>query len=209
MTDVRQRLEMIERHESFRRPTDRINQLRQLLDDRHRALTLAQQQTLRGASDRIADSHHRLQRFLPVALLQFHQRLAERRGRLDQALRAAARASQNRLARLQSSIQAAHPQFKVRLAAQTLESAGNRLNHAIAQNRLTHESRLDALARQLEALSPRAVLERGYTITSRKKDGLPLTSAADLKPGDKIITRFADGQTESVIEDSRQLSLFE
>jgi exonuclease VII large subunit len=53
------------------------------------------------------------------------------------------------------------------------------------------------------------VLRRGYTITSRKKDGAPLRSAAELKPGDKIVTRFADGQTESVVEDTKQLSLFD
>ena len=39
LTDARQRLSAIERHEVFRRPTDRIDQIRQLLDDRQRTLS--------------------------------------------------------------------------------------------------------------------------------------------------------------------------
>jgi hypothetical protein len=29
------------------------------------------------------------------------------------------------------------------------------------------------------------------------------------KTGDRLLTRFADGQTESVVQDSRQMPLFE
>lgn len=69
--------------------------------------------------------------------------------------------------------------------------------------------RLSAIAARLEAVSPAAVLGRGYTITTRKKDGLPLRSASELQPGDRLVTRFGDGQAESVVQDTRQLSLFE
>jgi exodeoxyribonuclease VII large subunit len=70
-------------------------------------------------------------------------------------------------------------------------------------------ARVDALDRQLHALSPSAVLGRGYTMTMLKKTGQILRTAADLRTGDRILTRFADGQAESVVADSRQLSLFE
>jgi exodeoxyribonuclease VII large subunit len=69
--------------------------------------------------------------------------------------------------------------------------------------------RLSAIARHLEAISPQAVLGRGYTITSRKKQGTPIRSAGDLKDGDKIVTRFADGQVESTVDDAQQMSLFD
>ncbi len=74
------------------------------------------------------------------------------------------------------------------------------------QNR---SSRLDAMGKQLQALSPQAVLTRGYTITTLKKGGEILRSSAALKPGDRLLTRFSDGQTESTVHDSRQMSLFE
>jgi exodeoxyribonuclease VII large subunit len=70
-------------------------------------------------------------------------------------------------------------------------------------------ARLDALDGRLQALSPQAVLRRGYTMTTLKKTGQILRAAAALKPGDRLITRFADGEAESVVHDSRQLSLFE
>ena len=49
LNDARQRLLSVERHEIFRRPLDRINQLRQLLDDRQRALGFAVSGRLQAA----------------------------------------------------------------------------------------------------------------------------------------------------------------
>ena len=84
--------------------------------------------------------------------------------------------------------------------------SGSQMHRDEMWGRLQH---IDALARELDAVSPQAVLRRGYTMTTRKKDGLPLRSAAQVKPGDKLVTRFADGEVASVVEDSKQLSLFE
>ncbi|MGD0542624.1 MAG: exodeoxyribonuclease VII large subunit, partial [Tepidisphaeraceae bacterium] len=70
-------------------------------------------------------------------------------------------------------------------------------------------ARLDALDVQLQALSPQAVLNRGYTITSIKKTGQILRRSTAAKTGDRLLTRFADGETESIVQDSRQMSLFE
>ena len=43
----------------------------------------------------------------------------------------------------------------------------------------------------------------------RKKDGAVLKGAADVKPGDKLVTRFAEGEIESVARDPRQPGLFD
>jgi exodeoxyribonuclease VII large subunit len=140
--DARQRVSAAQRHEFFRRPLDRIQVFRQLLDDRQKSATLA----------------------LQARLVHARQRLAA----LDPRLSAAAKLS--------------------------------------LQMRAT---RLDALDRQLQALSPQAVLNRGYTITTMKKTGQILRRSAETKMGDRLLTRFADGETESVVQDSRQMSLFE
>jgi exodeoxyribonuclease VII large subunit len=70
-------------------------------------------------------------------------------------------------------------------------------------------ARLDSVGKQLHALSPDAVLKRGYGITRRKRDGVILHSAADVKVGDTIITRLAEGEVVSTVEDARQPKLFE
>ena len=140
--DYRNRLDAIYRHEFFRRPMDRIQLLRQLLDDRQKAMTLA-------LSGRVSRNRDRL-------------------AALDPRLPAAAR--------------------------------------SFLQIRAT---RVEAIDRQLQALSPKAVLNRGYTITTLTKSGEILRDSTVAKAGDRLLTQFADGQTESIVQDSRQLPLFE
>ena len=55
--------------------------------------------------------------------------------------------------------------------------------------------RLEAAEQLVAALSPQAVLKRGYTITS--VGGKIIRTAADVKAGDVITTRFADGEVIS------------
>jgi exodeoxyribonuclease VII large subunit len=71
---------------------------------------------------------------------------------------------------------------------------------------------LSAVARALEAVNPQAVLRRGYTLTYSKREGKLLRSAAEIRPGEKLLTKFSDGHVESTAkgqwEDRDQLSLF-
>lgn len=57
---------------------------------------------------------------------------------------------------------------------------------------------LDRLTSQLRALSPKAVLERGYSIT-RRPDGHVLTRPGEVQPGDRITTLLAGGTLTSTI----------
>ena len=53
--------------------------------------------------------------------------------------------------------------------------------------------RLEGTGARLEAVSPLAVLQRGYAVVSDAA-GHPLTSAAAIKPGSRLRLRFADGE---------------
>jgi exodeoxyribonuclease VII large subunit len=209
LSDLGQLLRSIERHEAFRRPTDRVNMLRQLLDDRQRSLRIAEDKVFGSAGDRIQDATNRLAVFLPRLLGRCREMLSRHRELLDERFAARLRRSRERLSRLATLVEEAHPRLRVRLARQKLDDAEIRLANGSRRNVQARVQHIDALARELDAVSPQAVLRRGYTMTTRKKDGLPLRSAAQVKPGDKLVTRFADGQVGSVVEDSRQLSLFE
>lgn len=57
--------------------------------------------------------------------------------------------------------------------------------------------RLDSAARLLEALSPQAILRRGFTVT--RIGGQTLMSASQLAPGVEITTVFADGEVKSTV----------
>jgi exodeoxyribonuclease VII large subunit len=56
------------------------------------------------------------------------------------------------------------------------------------------------LAAQLEALSPLAILARGYSLTHRDGDGLVLRAASDAPTGTLIRTRLASGTLLSRVE---------
>ena len=60
--------------------------------------------------------------------------------------------------------------------------------------------RIDTVAGRLESLSPLAVLRRGYSLTQRTADGQIIRAAAELSPGEQIITRFASGQPISRVD---------
>ena len=67
--------------------------------------------------------------------------------------------------------------------------------HRQTQNRQT----LTGLTAQLEALSPLAVLSRGYTLT-QDGQGSVVTSASRLSSGDDLTIRFADGTACATVQ---------
>jgi exodeoxyribonuclease VII large subunit len=54
-------------------------------------------------------------------------------------------------------------------------------------------AKLQGNAARLESVSPLAVLQRGYAVVS-DVTGRPLTSAAAVRPGNRLRLRFADGE---------------
>jgi exodeoxyribonuclease VII large subunit len=60
--------------------------------------------------------------------------------------------------------------------------------------------RLDATAARLESLSPLAVLGRGYSLTQRLADNRIIRAAAELAPGDELLTRFSRGRAVSRVD---------
>ncbi len=61
-------------------------------------------------------------------------------------------------------------------------------------------SRLSALLRETEALSPLSVLQRGYSVTTDAK-GKIIRKTSDVSPGSELITRVADGSIKSVVKE--------
>ncbi len=68
-----------------------------------------------------------------------------------------------------------------------------------ARNRIAFESsRQDNLAMHVNAIDPREVLRRGFSVTT-DKDGKKISSPDSLQKGDTIVTHFADGKVTSVV----------
>ena len=95
-------------------------------------------------------------------------------------------------------------QAHLREARSRLVSLSDRARHAIRRTLDSRRHRLSRLAAGLEALSPLAVLARGYSLTFADDSQIPLRSAKDIRPGDRIRTRLAEGTLVSRVEEAEQ-----
>jgi exodeoxyribonuclease VII large subunit len=67
---------------------------------------------------------------------------------------------------------------------------------------LQRRGRLDHLSGQIEALSPMAILERGYALVF-DKSGKLVKDASQVKVGEEISARLAKGSVDSVVKKTR------
>jgi len=137
------------------------------------------------------------------------QILDDRQRAMSLAVSKSLRTIDRRMNEMVHRFQSVHPRHRLALARKELESHGRRLRTVALASIRDRRNRLDSLDHQLTALSPQAVLNRGYSITTIRKTGKILRSASEAKPGDRLMTRLADGEVESDVRDSKQLSLFE
>jgi len=73
------------------------------------------------------------------------------------------------------------------------------LDRAIDRQVQTAVERLSKASASLEALSPLSILSRGYTLTETA-EGRLIRRASEVKSGDTIRSRFADGVVESIAQ---------
>ena len=116
--------------------------------------------------------------------------------------------SRQRLIKAQTRLTTQHPLARLQLSAVSVRS----LDQQLRQQSVTWIDRekrtIDSFEKQLIALAPQRVLARGYSITSLKRGGAIVRASREVKEGDVIITRFADGSVESVAKDAKQGELF-
>jgi exodeoxyribonuclease VII large subunit len=81
-----------------------------------------------------------------------------------------------------------------------LDRLTQRAQFAVRQGLLDRRHRLGRLTASLEALSPLAVLARGYSLTFLHDGRSLIRSADDVQPGQLLLTRLANGQIASRVE---------
>lgn len=86
-----------------------------------------------------------------------------------------------------------------------LTPQSSRLNAQIMAILNRSRMQLTARANRLEGLNPKAVLQRGYSITTNKKTNLVIKEHADVRIGDLIITELAgENKIESEVTDKTE-----
>jgi exodeoxyribonuclease VII large subunit len=127
------------------------------------------------------------------------ERLDELRERLDQAARQAARPLRDRLDLLRASLHADLPRMADG-ARQRVGHLDEVLGSHMRRAAETAIARLRQAEGKLEALSPVAILGRGYSITRLESTNGILRDATQAKPGDRLLTRLASGTLVSRVE---------
>lgn len=141
------------------------------------------------------------------AIAQGWRRVEEAQRQLADAQRIRLRAAADRLARMELRLERHAPTAAVRRSRDRLETLAAKLQRALAGRLTLGHQRLAALGHHLRAVSPQAVLERGFSIT-QNAEGKIVRKTADVKKGERITTRVADGEIRSVVGEPRQGTLF-
>ncbi len=130
-------------------------------------------------------------------------RLQTLRCRLESAMRGTVGQARTRLDMVAQGRPFRRPLERVHELGRRLDELAARAGRSIGQTQQAARARLSSLSGKLDTLSPLAVLNRGYSLTQREADGELVRDAADLTPGERIVTRLAKGQAVSTVEQTR------
>lgn len=125
-------------------------------------------------------------------------RLDSARAQLSQSTRTALDGLRQRLIELRASHKANHPARVLERRTDAVTHLGGRLERAGKDSLERRTVRLGRLSVLLRTLGPESAFQRGFSITLGA-DGKIITSAASLKSGDLLRTKFADGETTSIV----------
>jgi exodeoxyribonuclease VII large subunit len=108
----------------------------------------------------------------------------------------------NRLNTLMIRQKPLHPEVKLAQLKQRFQLAQQHLLRAQRTGMAERQQRFNAAVRMLNTLSPLNTLERGYALVTDVDSQTPITSLNQIKIGDRIKTRLADGEFVSIVESS-------
>jgi len=139
------------------------------------------------------------------AINQRQQKLDDLQYRVDRAERQILERSRRRLESASAAVR--HYDLRRILASirKELEAQAGTMVAAMRTSLLRSQSRLGQLASQLQALSPVAILERGYALVFDSRGNL-LKNAEQVRTGDEISARLAKGSVTATVKKSSSKS---
>lgn len=124
--------------------------------------------------------------------------------RLHQALRNRWLNERRRLERLLAGPVFQRPTHRILVARQEVDDLARQSRQGIATLLERRQAQLESLAGRLEALSPLAVLARGYSVTQRADDGRIIRRYDEVAVGDAVTVTLADGSLTCAVTDRRE-----
>ena len=155
----------------------------------NRFLRAAQSRVLRHPEGLLKDQQERLERAAASWVFTRPERLWENKSR--------------QLERLQSSWTLREPERLWEDQSQQLDMLLQRLQASAKQALEIRQHRWEVVSSKLEALSPYAVLQRGYSLTETDK-GQVIRSISQVEPGSRLVTHVADGTVVSTAQEIQE-----
>ena len=167
----------LEKKRPFSDPSMLVDQARQRLAEGEAAMHAAARLFLAGEERRVETA--------VLALARYPREYRELPGRLDDVAR-----------KLASSVSA-----WMRWREREPAALRKELKAAAAGLLARGDSRLELASSRLEAMSPLAVLARGYSITTRAGEARPLTDSAGVRKGEEVEVRLHHGRLYCEVRD--------
>ena len=194
--NAKQSLDTLAGRPFFARPSDIVHMPQQLLDEQTARLKHTMLDRLHRSARCLEEHAAGLRAIEPRATLAHGQAaLAEHRQLLQVALQHYCQSYQHKLANVDVRLRAASPSRQTSQQRTLLTHQGDRLGRAIQQLHWHREQQLQNCLSRLENLNPRAVLQRGYSITRLQNTNRIVTADATPSPGDMLITELAGKTT--------------
>lgn len=133
-------------------------------------------------------------------LEQQSQRLDNLEIRLKNQIKNLLSHHQHQISQLRLRMQAHHPQVRLAQLRERLNSAETQLHKAQFIYLDRQKLRLATAARMLNTLSPLNTLERGFALVTDAESGHLISNQQQVKPGQRIHTRVAQGGFHSTVE---------
>jgi exodeoxyribonuclease VII large subunit len=175
-------------------------------DDLSAEIALLRRRSARALQENVRGARHRLER-ARARLGDPRRLLDERRQRLDEQIERARRQLASRFTTARANLRTAevrlnraHPHRRILEQRGVLAALRHRLEVAIRPALATRRHAIESTTGKLLALSPERVLERGFSLTLRA-DGHLVTSAADVRAGDKVELRLRAGRLGATVDE--------
>ena len=140
----------------------------------------------------------------PVTVDDLLQNLADRSARLEQSLSAIFMKHQQKFQLAQSALERVSPRQRIYNTLQRQDELFARLDRAITAQLQNLELRLEKESAHLKALSPMAVLARGYAIISDPSTGKVVKHIAQIEPTLPIRVQILDGTFYAEVTDIKR-----
>ena len=133
---------------------------------------------------------------------QRRQRADELRMNLERVVAGRIEMSRHRFDSARQAIGLLSPANQVRRSSDALHGLRQRLHRAAVTAGTRARARFEPLVAQLDALSPLAILSRGYAVAWKMPEEKLIRKAAQLKKDDKLRIRFGEGGATVTVDDA-------